>query len=221
MGALAGCWRAAPPAHTFVFFLSMAHTLPALPYGLDALEPNISRSTLEFHHGKHHAAYVTNLNNLVAGTDLEDKSLEDTITAVAGDAGKAGVFNNAAQVWNHSFYWQCMKPGGGGQPTGALADKINADFGSYEAFVEQFKTAGATQFGSGWAWLVLDGGTLKVTKTANADLPLAHGQKALLTMDVWEHAYYLDYQNRRPDYMTTYLEKLVNWDFVAANLAAA
>ncbi|MCP9778728.1 superoxide dismutase [Cyanobium sp. T1G-Tous] len=199
----------------------MAHTLPALPYGLDALEPNISRSTLEFHHGKHHAAYVTNLNNLVAGTDLEAKSLEDTITAVAGDAGKAGVFNNAAQVWNHSFYWQCMKPGGGGQPTGALADKINADFGSYEAFVEQFKTAGATQFGSGWAWLVLDGGTLKVTKTANADLPLAHGQKALLTMDVWEHAYYLDYQNRRPDYMTTFLEKLVNWDFVAANLAAA
>ena len=199
----------------------MAHTLPALPYGLDALEPNISRSTLEFHHGKHHAAYVTNLNNLVAGTDLEAKSLEDTITAVAGDAGKAGVFNNAAQVWNHSFYWQCMKPGGGGQPSGALADKINADFGSYEAFVEQFKTAGATQFGSGWAWLVLDGGTLKVTKTANADLPLAHGQKALLTMDVWEHAYYLDYQNRRPDYMTTYLEKLVNWDFVAANRAAA
>ena len=199
----------------------MAHTLPALPYGLDALEPNISRSTLEFHHGKHHAAYVTNLNNLVAGTDLEAKSLEDTITAVAGDAGKAGVFNNAAQVWNHSFYWQCMKPGGGGQPIGALADKINADFGSYEAFVEQFKTAGATQFGSGWAWLVLDGGTLKVTKTANADLPLAHGQKALLTMDVWEHAYYLDYQNRRPDYMTTFLEKLVNWDFVAANLAAA
>ena len=199
----------------------MAHTLPALPYGLDALEPNISRSTLEFHHGKHHAAYVTNLNNLVAGTDLEAKSLEDTITAVAGDAGKAGIFNNAAQVWNHSFYWQCMKPGGGGQPTGALAEKINADFGSYEAFVEQFKTAGATQFGSGWAWLVLDGGTLKVTKTGNADLPLAHGQTALLTMDVWEHAYYLDYQNRRPDYITTFLEKLVNWDFVAANLAAA
>ena len=199
----------------------MAHTLPALPYGLDALEPNISRSTLEFHHGKHHAAYVTNLNNLVAGTDLEGKSLEDTITAVAGDASKAGVFNNAAQVWNHSFYWQCMKPGGGGQPTGALADKINADFGSFEAFVEQFKTAGATQFGSGWAWLVLDNGTLKVTKTPNADLPLAHGQKALLTMDVWEHAYYLDYQNRRPDYISTYLGSLVNWDFVAANLAAA
>lgn len=199
----------------------MAHTLPALPYGLDALEPHISRSTLEFHHGKHHAAYVTNLNNLVAGTDLEAKSLEETVQAVAGDASKAGVFNNAAQVWNHSFYWQCMKPGGGERPTGALADKINADFGSFEAFVEQFKAAGATQFGSGWAWLVLDGGTLKITKTANADLPLAHGQTALLTMDVWEHAYYLDYQNRRPDYMTTFLEKLVNWDFVAANLAAA
>ena len=131
------------------------------------------------------------------------------------------MFNNAAQVWNHSFYWQCIKPGGGGQPTGALADKINADFGSFEKFVEAFKAAGATQFGSGWAWLVLDNGTLKVTKTANADLPLAHGQKALLTMDVWEHAYYLDYQNRRPDYITTYLEKLVNWDFVAANFAAA
>jgi Fe-Mn family superoxide dismutase len=199
----------------------MAHTLPALPYDLDALEPHISRQTLEFHHGKHHNAYVTNLNNLVTGSELESKSLEDTITAVAGDAGKAGVFNNAAQVWNHSFYWQCMKPGGGGQPSGALADKINADFGSYEAFVEQFKAAGATQFGSGWAWLVLDNGTLKVTKTGNADLPLAHGQKALLTMDVWEHAYYLDYQNRRPDYITTFLEKLVNWDFVAANLAAA
>ncbi len=199
----------------------MAHTLPALPYGLDALEPHISRQTLEFHYGKHHAAYVTNLNNLVAGSELEGKSLEETILAVAGDGAKAGVFNNAAQVWNHSFYWQSIKPAGGGQPTGALADKITADFGSFEKFVEAFKAAGATQFGSGWAWLVLDNGTLKVTKTANADLPLAHGQKALLTMDVWEHAYYLDYQNRRPDYMTTFLDKLVNWDFVAANLAAA
>ena len=198
----------------------MAHQLPELPYGLDALEPHISRSTLEFHHGKHHAAYVTNLNKLIEGGELEGKSLEDVILAVAGDASKAGVFNNASQVWNHSFYWQCMKPGGGGAPTGALAEKIAADFGSFEAFVEQFKTAGATQFGSGWAWLVLDGGTLKVTKTANADLPLAHGQKALLTMDVWEHSYYLDYQNRRPDYMTTFLDQLVNWDFVAANLAA-
>lgn len=201
--------------------LFMAHTLPALPYDINALEPHISQNTLEFHHGKHHAAYVTNLNKLIEGTDLDGQSLEDVITSVAGDPSKAGVFNNAAQVWNHSFYWQCMKPGGGGQPSGALAEKINADFGSFEAFVEQFKTAGATQFGSGWAWLILDGGTLKITKTANADLPLAHGQKALLTMDVWEHAYYLDYQNRRPDYMTTFLEKLVNWDFVAANLAAA
>jgi Fe-Mn family superoxide dismutase len=199
----------------------MAHQLPELPYGLDALEPHISRQTLEFHHGKHHAAYVTNLNKAIEGSELEGKSLEEVILAVAGDAGKAGVFNNAAQVWNHSFYWQCMKPGGGGAPSGALAEKINADLGSFDAFKEQFKTAGATQFGSGWAWLVLDGGTLKITKTPNADLPLAHGQKALLTMDVWEHAYYLDYQNRRPDYMTTFLDKLVNWDFVAANLAAA
>jgi Fe-Mn family superoxide dismutase len=199
----------------------MAHQLPALPYSLDALEPHISARTLEFHHGKHHAAYVTNLNNLVAGSDLEGQSLEDTILAVAGDASKAGVFNNAAQVWNHTFYWQGMKPGGGGAPTGDLAAKIDADFGSFDAFKEQFKAAGATQFGSGWAWLVLDNGTLKITKTGNADLPLAHGQKALLTMDVWEHAYYLDYQNRRPDYMTTFLDKLVNWDFVAANLAAA
>jgi Fe-Mn family superoxide dismutase len=199
----------------------MAHTLPALPYALDALEPHISRSTLEFHHGKHHAGYVTNLNKLVEGSDLADKSLEETISAVAGDSSKAGVFNNAAQVWNHSFYWQCIKPGGGGMPSGELAEKINADFGSFDAFAEQFKTAGATQFGSGWAWLVLDGDSLKVTKTANADLPLAHGQTALLTMDVWEHAYYLDYQNRRPDYMATFLDKLVNWDFVAANLAAA
>jgi Fe-Mn family superoxide dismutase len=206
-----------PPAR----FSSMAHQLPALPYSLDALEPHLSRSTLEFHHGKHHAAYVTNLNNLVAGTDLEGKSLEDTVLAVAGDAGKAGVFNNAAQVWNHTFYWQGMKPGGGGVPSGALAAKIDADFGSFDTFKEQFKAAGATQFGSGWAWLVLDNGTLKITKTGNADLPLAHGQKALLTMDVWEHAYYLDYQNRRPDYISTFLDKLVNWDFVAANLAAA
>ncbi|MCP9829156.1 superoxide dismutase [Synechococcus sp. L2F] len=199
----------------------MAHQLPALPYELDALEPHISRQTLEFHHGKHHAGYVGNLNKMVEGTDLEGKSLEEVILAVAGDASKAGIFNNAAQVWNHTFYWQGLKPGGGGAPSGALADKINADFGGFDVFTEQFKAAGATQFGSGWAWLVLDGGTLKITKTGNADLPLAHGQKALLTMDVWEHAYYLDYQNRRPDYISTFLDKLVNWEFVAANLAAA
>ena len=195
----------------------MAFELPALPYEKTALEPEISANTLDFHHGKHHNAYVTNLNNLTKDTPNADASLE----AIIKSAPAGGLFNNAAQVWNHSFYWQCIKPGGGGTPSGALLDKINADFGSFEAFVEQFKAAGATQFGSGWAWLVLDNGTLKVTKTGNADLPLAHGQTALLTMDVWEHAYYLDYQNRRPDYITTFLDKLVNWDFVAANLAAA
>ena len=199
----------------------MAFTLPELPFGPTELEPAITAKTLEFHHGKHHATNVTNLNKLIEGTDLEGKSLEEVILAVAGDASKAGIFNNAAQVWNHTFYWQSMKPGGGGQPSGALLEKINADFGSFEAFVEAFKAAGATQFGSGWAWLVLENGSLKVTKTANADLPLAHGQKALLTMDVWEHAYYLDFQNRRPDYISTFLDKLVNWDFAAANLAAA
>ena len=199
----------------------MTFTLPPLPYPDTALAPHLTAETLSFHHGKHHNAYVVNLNKLLEGKDLATKSLEEVVKASAGKPDMAGVFNNAAQVWNHTFYWHSMKPGGGGKPTGAIADKINADFGSYEKFVELFSQAGATQFGSGWAWLVLDGGTLKVTKTGNADLPLAHGQKALLTMDVWEHAYYLDYQNRRPDYISTYLDKLVNWDFVAANLAAA
>jgi Fe-Mn family superoxide dismutase len=199
----------------------MAFTLPELPFGSTELEPYITANTLGFHHGKHHAAYVTNLNKLIEGTDLENQSLEEVILACIGDPSMAGIFNNAAQVWNHTFYWQSMKPAGGGMPSGALLDKINADFGSFDAFVEAFKTAGATQFGSGWAWLVLDNGTLKVTKTANADLPLAYGQTALLTMDVWEHAYYLDFQNRRPDYISTFLDKLVNWDFAAANLAAA
>jgi Fe-Mn family superoxide dismutase len=143
------------------------------------------------------------------------------ITAIAGDASKAGIFNNAAQAWNHTFYWNGIKPGGGGTPTGALADKINADFGGFDNFVGAFKTAAATQFGSGWAWLVLDNGTLKVTKTVNADNPLTAGQTPLLTIDVWEHAYYLDFQNRRPDYISEFIAKLVNWDFVAANLAAA
>lgn len=199
----------------------MAFELPPLPYAGDALEPHISANTLSFHHGKHHQAYVTNLNNLVKDTDLAGKSLEEIIKAVAGDASKAGIFNNAAQVWNHTFYWNSMKPNGGGKPTGDIAAKIDADFGSYDKFVEEFKAAGATQFGSGWAWLVLDGGKLKVTKTPNADLPMAHGQTAILTMDVWEHAYYLDFQNRRPDYIATFLDKLVNWDFANANLKAA
>ncbi|NJN72039.1 MAG: superoxide dismutase [Limnothrix sp. RL_2_0] len=199
----------------------MGYELPALPYDYTALEPHISKSTLEFHHDKHHAGYVSKYNAAVEGTDMDSKSIEDVIKAAAADPAKSGLFNNAAQAWNHSFYWNCMKPGGGGQPTGALAEKIAADFGSYEKFVEEFTTAGGTQFGSGWAWLVLDGGTLKVTKTSNAGNPITDGVTPLLTMDVWEHAYYLDYQNKRPAYIETFLGSLVNWDFVAANLAAA
>lgn len=199
----------------------MAYELPTLPYEYTALEPYITKQTLEFHHDKHHAAYVNNYNNLVKGTDLDSQSLEDVIKAVAGDASKAGIFNNAAQSWNHSFYWNCIKANGGGTPSGALAEKINADFGSFEAFVDAFKQAGATQFGSGWAWLVLDNGTLKVTKTGNAENPMTAGQIPLLTMDVWEHAYYLDYQNRRPDYINDFITKLINWDFVAENYAKA
>ena len=200
----------------------MAFELPALPYAKDALAPHISEETLNFHHGKHHNAYVTKLNELIAGTDLEGKSLEDIIMVSAKNEPKAGLFNNAAQVWNHTFYWNSMTPNGGGKPTGELAAKIDADFGSFDAFAEQFKAAGAGRFGSGWAWLVLGtDGKLKVTKTLNADLPMAHGETALLTMDVWEHAYYLDYQNRRPDYMGAFLGNLVNWEFAAENFAAA
>jgi Fe-Mn family superoxide dismutase len=199
----------------------MAFELPALPYAQDALEPHISGNTLSFHHGKHHAGYVTKLNAAIEGTDLANKSLEEIVKATATDPAKAGVFNNAAQVWNHSFYWNCMKPGGGGTPTGALADKINADFGSFDKFKEALSNAAATQFGSGWAWLVLDNGTLKVVKTLNAENPITNGQTPLLTIDVWEHAYYLDYQNLRPKYIETFLSSLVNWDFVAKNLAAA
>ena len=178
----------------------MAFELPPLPYANDALEPTISARTLEFHHGKHHNAYVTNLNNLVKDTELASKPLEEVIKVAAADLpAKQGIFNNAAQVWNHTFFWNCMKKGGGGKPSGKVADAINAAFGSYEKFAEEFKNAAVTQFGSGWAWLVEENGALKITKTANADLPMAHGQKALLTVDVWEHAYYLDYQNRRPE----------------------
>jgi Fe-Mn family superoxide dismutase len=198
----------------------MSFTLPDLPYASNALEPHITAHTLSFHHGKHHQAYVTNLNNLIEGTELASQTLEEIILAVAGDASKAGIFNNAAQVWNHTFYWHSMKPNGGGEPTGAIAAKIKEVFGDFEAFLKEFKTAGATQFGSGWAWLVLEGDTLKITKTPNADTPLAHGQKAILTVDVWEHAYYLDYQNRRPDYLETFFKHLVNWDFANANLSA-
>jgi len=191
-----------------------AITLPDLPYAKNALEPHISARTLEFHHDKHHKAYVDNANKLLEGTDLAQLDLDAIIKKVAGDPSKAGIFNNAAQIWNHSFYWKCMKPGGGGAPTGAIAQKINAGFGSYEKFVEEFKNAGATQFGSGWAWLVLDGSSLKITKTPNAENPMVQGMKPLLVVDVWEHAYYLDYQNRRPDYLTTFVDKLICWDFV-------
>lgn len=199
----------------------MSYELPALPYEYTALEPYISKSTLEFHHDKHHAAYVNNYNAAVKDTDMDSMAIEEVIKAIAGDASKAGLFNNAAQAWNHSFYWNCIAPGGDSAPTGALADKITADFGSFDAFVEEFKKAGATQFGSGWAWLVLDNGTLKVTKTGNAENPMTAGQVPLLTMDVWEHAYYLDYQNRRPAYIDDFVGKLINWTFVAANYAAA
>ena len=196
----------------------MPISLPALPYPKDALVPYISANTLEFHYGKHHTAYVTNTNKLVEGTDLAGLDLEALIRKVAGDASKVGVFNNAAQVWNHTFYWNCLKPNGGGKPSGAIATRLASDFGSYEKFVEELKTAATTQFGSGWAWLVLADGKLQVVKTPNADNPMIRGQKPLLTIDVWEHAYYLDYQNRRPDYVGTVIDKLINWAFVSSRL---
>jgi Fe-Mn family superoxide dismutase len=196
----------------------MTFTLPPLPYEKNALEPHISSRTLDFHHGKHHQAYVDNLNKLIANTELENKPLEEIIRLSAQDTAKAGIFNNAAQVWNHTFYWHSLKKEGGGLPQGVLLKRIAQDFGDYDKFKEAFKQAGATQFGSGWAWLVEEKGTLKIVKTGNADLPMIHGQKALLTCDVWEHAYYLDYQNRRPDYLEVFLNHLVNWDFAAKNL---
>jgi Fe-Mn family superoxide dismutase len=196
----------------------MAFELPALPYAPTALEPYISANTLSFHHGKHHAAYVANLNKLIEGGPLASKSLTDIIETAAGNPDKAGIFNNAAQTWNHTFFWNSMNPAGGGTPPAALAERIDAAFGSLDAFKEQFKAAAVSQFGSGWAWLVLDKGELKITKTGNADLPLTHGQKALFTIDVWEHAYYLDYQNRRPDFVQTVLDRLINWSFIAQNL---
>ena len=199
----------------------MPFELPPLPWSNDSLAPHISAQTLSFHHGKHHQAYVTNLNKLVEGTDLANKTLVDLVKLTAGKADKAAIFNNAAQVWNHTFYWHSMKPKGGGKPGGAIAQKINNDFGSFEKFVELFTQAGATQFGSGWAWLSLKGGKLEVTKTPNAETPLTTGATPLLTMDVWEHAYYLDFQNRRPDYIKTFIDHLVNWDFANQNLAKA
>ena len=194
-------------------------TLPELPYAKNALEPYISAETLEYHHDKHHAAYVNKLNELLPGSGLEDKTLEEIIMATAKDDSKQGMFNQAAQVWNHTFYWNCMTPdNGGGEPTGDLKGKIEEAFGSYDKFREEFKNAAITQFGSGWAWLVADteGGKLSIMKTANADTPMAHGKVAVLTCDVWEHAYYIDYRNRRPEYVDTFLDKLVNWDYANA-----
>ncbi|MFM2432571.1 MAG: hypothetical protein RLZZ511_3785 [Cyanobacteriota bacterium] len=193
--------------------------LPFAPTDLEAY--GMKAETFEYHYGKHHAAYVTNLNNLIADkAEYAGKSLEDVIKMTAGNDATAGIFNNAAQVWNHTFFWNSLKAGGGGAPAGALADKINAAFGSYENFKAEFTAAATTQFGSGWAWLVEENGQLKITKTGNADNPLTKGQKPLLTLDVWEHAYYIDFRNARPGYIANFLDKLVNWDFVAANLAA-
>lgn len=194
---------------------------PALPYATDALEAyGMKAETFEYHYGKHHKAYVDNLNKLVAGTEYDALSLEEVIQKTYGDTSKASIFNNAAQTWNHTFFWNSLKPGGGGAPSGDLAAKIDAAFGSYDKFKEEFANAAATQFGSGWAWLVEDNGTLAIAKTPNAENPVALGKKALLTLDVWEHAYYIDFRNARPAFIQNFLDKLVNWDFVAANLAA-
>ena len=194
----------------------MAFELPPLPYSNDALAPyGMSQETLEYHYGKHHKTYVDNLNKAVAGTPDENASLEEIILKAEGP-----LFNNSAQVWNHTFFWNCLTPGGGGAPTGAVAEKIDADLGGYDEFKAKMADAGATQFGSGWAWLVEKGGKLEIMKTANADLPMKHGAKALFTIDVWEHAYYIDYRNARPKFLETVLDSLVNWDFVNQNLAS-
>ena len=191
----------------------MSFTLPQLPYAMDALMPHISKETLEYHYGKHHAAYVANLNKLVADTAFATMSLEEIIKKSSG-----GMFNNAAQVWNHTFYWHCLSPNGGGEPTGALATAVNKAFGSFAAFKEQFTQAAISTFGSGWAWLVQNKqGDLKIISTSNAGTPMSEGFTALMTCDVWEHAYYIDYRNRRPDYLTAFWT-LVNWTFVADNL---
>ena len=190
----------------------MEHKLPELPYAMDALAPHISKETLEFHYGKHHQTYVTNLNNLIKGTEFEDASLEDIVRRASG-----GVFNNAAQTWNHTFYWNSLSPNGGGAPSGKLADAINAKFGSFDEFKKQFTQTAVTTFGSGWGWLVRNAdGSLGLASTSNAGNPLTAGATPLLTCDVWEHAYYIDYRNRRPDYLAAFWE-IVNWDFASSN----
>ena len=198
----------------------MAIELAPLPFDAKALEPHMSANTLSFHHGKHHASYVTNYNNLTKDTPYATKPLEAVIAEVAKDASKVAIFNNGAQIWNHTFFWNSLKPAGGGKPGAKLLAKIESDLGGQAKFAEAFKTAATGQFGSGWAWLVLDKGKLAVVKTANADTPMVHGQTPLLTCDVWEHAYYLDFQNRRPDFVQAFWDSLVDWDFAAANFAA-
>jgi superoxide dismutase, Fe-Mn family len=193
--------------------------LPPLPYAQNGLAPTISENTISFHYGKHHQAYVNNTLKMISGTEFEKLPLEEIIKKTAGVKDQASLFNNASQVFNHTFYWNSMKPGGGGEPQGKMADKIKEAFGSYQKFVEAFSNAASTQFGSGWAWLVQDGGKLQVVKTSNADSPLTTSAKPLITIDVWEHAYYLDYQNRRPDYIKAFMEKLLNWDFAEKNLS--
>ena len=198
--------------------IESVHVLPPLPYANNALAPVISASTIGFHYGKHHKGYVENLNKLVAGTKFAEMTLEKTIAATAGKVDKTAIFNNAAQTWNHTFYWSSLKPKGGGEPPAALKKTIKASFGALDTCKKELAAAAMSQFGSGWVWLVLDGGKLKVVKTGNADSPLTKGMKPLLTIDVWEHAYYLDYQNRRADYIAAVLDKLLNWDFAAENL---
>jgi superoxide dismutase, Fe-Mn family len=194
-------------------------SLPPLPYADGALEPVISAKTLSFHHGKHHRTYVENTNRLIAGTELGALSLDQIVTVTAGRADRANIFNNAAQAWNHSFYWRCLTPKGGGEPPAALKQKMEEAFGSVDACRKELANNAIAQFGSGWAWLVLEGSKLKVVKTANADTPLTQGLKPLLTIDVWEHAYYLDYQNKRADHVNMVIDKLANWEFAAENLA--
>ena len=194
------------------------HILPPLPYAQNALDPVISANTIGFHYGKHHKGYVDTLNKLIAGTELANLPLEKLIAETAGKADKVGIFNNAAQTWNHTFYWRSLRPKGGGEPPSALKQRIEASFSTLDACKKELATAGATEFGSGWAWLVLEADKLKVVKTDNAGTPLTKGLKPLLTIDVWEHAYYLDYQNRRADYVNAVLDKLINWGFAADNL---
>ena len=196
----------------------MSFELPSLPYANDALAPYMSAETLDFHHGKHHQTYVTNLNNLLKDHELQSSSLEDIVVKSSKDASMAGIFNNAGQHWNHILFWQCMKPNGGGSIPSELEGRLNSDFGSVEQFKEAFIQAGTTQFGSGWAWLAIDNGKLVVTKSPNASNPLVDGMKPILGCDVWEHSYYIDYRNKRPDYLKAFLDSLVNWEFVASQL---